>query len=90
MLILGIGPSLSQFFSGSLSDPTLELYQGDTLLQMNDNWKTDQRAEVEATHAQPSNDLESAIVRTLNPGATPRSCAAKATPPASESCKATI
>ncbi len=68
VLILGIGPSLSQFFSGSLSDPTLELYQGNTLLQMNDNWKTDQQAEVEATHAQPSNDLESAIVRTLDPG----------------------
>ncbi len=68
VLILGVGPSLSQFFSGSLSDPTLELYQGNTLLQMNDNWKTDQQAEVEATHAQPSNDLESAIVRTLAPG----------------------
>jgi hypothetical protein len=68
VLILGIGPSLAQFFSGSLSDPTLELYQGNTLLQMNDNWKTDQKAEVEATHAQPSNDLESAIVRTLDPG----------------------
>ena len=68
VLILGVGPSLSQFFNGSLSDPTLELYQGNTLLQMNDNWKTDQQAEVEATHAQPSNDLESAIVRTLAPG----------------------
>jgi N-acetylneuraminic acid mutarotase len=68
VLILGIGPSLSQFFSGSLADPTLELYQGNTLLQMNDDWKTDQQAEVEATGAQPSNDLESAIVRTLDPG----------------------
>jgi WD40 repeat protein len=68
VLILGIGPSLAQFFSGSLSDPTLELYQGDTLLQMNDNWKSDQQAEVEATGIPPSNDLESAIVRTLDPG----------------------
>ena len=68
VLILGIGPSLAQFFSGSLSDPTLELYQGNTLLQTNDNWKTDQQAEVEATGAQPSNELESAIVRTLDPG----------------------
>lgn len=67
VLILGIGPSLAQFFSGSLSDPTLELYQGDTLLQMNDNWKESQ-AEIEATGLQPSNDLESAIVRTLDPG----------------------
>ena len=68
VLILGIGPSLAQFFSGSLSDPTLELYQGNTLLQMNDNWKSDQQAEVEATGIPPSNDLESAIVRTLDPG----------------------
>jgi len=68
VLILGIGPSLAQFFSGSLSDPTLELYQGNTLLQMNDNWKIPAQAEIEATGLQPSNDLESAIVRTLNPG----------------------
>jgi hypothetical protein len=68
VLILGVGPSLAQFFSGSLADPTLELYQGNTLLQMNDNWKTDQQAEIEATGAQPSNELESAIVRTLDPG----------------------
>jgi hypothetical protein len=68
VLILGVGPSLSQYFSGSLADPTLELYQGNTLLQMNDNWKSDQQAEVEATGAQPSNELESAIVRTLDPG----------------------
>jgi hypothetical protein len=67
VIILGIGPSLSQFFSGALSDPTLELFQGDTLLQTNDNWKESQ-AEVEATGLQPSNDLESAIVRTLDPG----------------------
>ena len=67
VLILGIGPSLAQFFSGPLSNPTLELYQGNTLLQSNDDWKESQ-AEVQATGLQPSNDLESAIVRTLDPG----------------------
>ena len=67
VIILGVGPSLAQFFSGSLSDPTLELFQGNTLLQMNDNWKESQ-AEIQATGLQPSNDLESAIVRTLDPG----------------------
>jgi hypothetical protein len=67
VLILGIGPSLAQFFSGSLSNPTLELYQGNTLLQANDDWKESQ-AEIQATGLQPSNDLESAIVRTLDPG----------------------
>jgi PKD repeat protein len=68
VLIRGIGPSLSSFFSSALADPTLELYQGSTLLVMNDNWKTDQQAAIEATGIPPSNDLESAIVRTLTPG----------------------
>lgn len=68
MIIRGIGPSLSSFFGGVLADPTLELFQGGTLLAMNDNWKTDQRAEIEATGVPPTNDFESAIVRTLAPG----------------------
>jgi uncharacterized delta-60 repeat protein len=68
VIVLGIGPSLAQFFSGSLSNPTLELYQGDTLLQMNDDWKTDQQADIEATGLAPTNELESAVVRTLDPG----------------------
>ncbi len=68
VIILGVGPSLAQFFSGTLANPTLELHQGDTLLQTNDDWNTDQQAEIEATGLAPSNDLESAIVRTLDPG----------------------
>jgi hypothetical protein len=68
VIICGIGPSLSSFFSGALVDPTLELYQGSTLLMMNDNWRTDQEAEIEATGIAPTNDLESAIVRSLAPG----------------------
>jgi hypothetical protein len=51
----------------------LELHQGDTTLITNDNWKlksdgTSQQAEIEATTIPPANDLESAIVTTLNPG----------------------
>jgi hypothetical protein len=68
VIIRGIGPSLSSFFGGVLANPTLELFQGNTLLAMNDNWKTDQRAEIEATGLAPINDFESAIVRTLAPG----------------------
>ena len=68
LIIRGIGPSLSSFVSGTLADPTLELFQGSTLLTSNDNWKTDQQAEIEATGLAPANDLESAIVRTLAPG----------------------
>jgi hypothetical protein len=68
VIIRGIGPSLSSFFGGVLANPTLELFQGNTLLAMNDNWKTDQRAEIEATGLAPTNDFESAVVRTLAPG----------------------
>lgn len=52
----------------------MELHQGGTTLATNDNWKTkpagtSQQAEVAATTIAPTNDLESAIVRTLSPGA---------------------
>src|ERR1043166_2620571 len=68
VIIRGIGPSLSSFFPGALADPTLELFQGNTLLVMNDNWRTDQEAEIIATGIPPTDNLESAIVRTLTPG----------------------
>jgi hypothetical protein len=58
-----------------LSNPTLELHQGSTTLATNDNWKINdqtgqsQEAEIRATTIPPTNDLESALVATLNPGA---------------------
>jgi hypothetical protein len=72
VIIRGIGPSLSGV-NGTLADPVLELHRGDTTIATNDNWKlksdgTSQEAEVEATKVAPSNDSESAIVATLNPG----------------------
>jgi len=71
VIIRGIGPSLG--ITGKLSDPTLELRQGGTPLAANDNWKTkpdgsSQQGEIEATTIPPTNDSESAIVITLNPG----------------------
>ena len=72
VIVRGIGPSLTangQPLTGRLADPTLQLFQGNTLLATNDNWKETQQAEIEATTIPPSNDLESAIVRTLDPGA---------------------
>lgn len=69
VLVRAIGPSLSQV-SGALADPTLELRDGNgALLRSNDNWKDSQRAEIEATGIPPQNDLESAIVAALPPGA---------------------
>jgi hypothetical protein len=67
VIIRGIGPSLAQLFAGTLPNPTLELLQGSTSLATNDDWKTAQ-AEVESSGVPPTNDLESAIVRTLAPG----------------------
>lgn len=69
VIIRGIGPSLANTgLQGVMSDPTLELHQGNSTLGINDNWKEHQ-ADVEATSIPPSNDLESAIVMTLSPGA---------------------
>ena len=73
VIIRGIGPSLNGA-GVTLSDPTLELHQGNTTLVTNDNWKTrsdstSQQALIEATHLQPTNDSESAILMTLSPGA---------------------
>jgi hypothetical protein len=72
VIIRGIGPSLNGF-AGPLANPVLELHQDNTILAANDDWKVSstggsQQAEVEATTIPPTNDLESAIVVTLNPG----------------------
>jgi hypothetical protein len=67
VLIRGIGPSLTGV-GAPLSDPTLELHHGDTTIASNGNWK-EHKAEVQATTIPPTNDLESAIVATLDPGA---------------------
>ena len=74
VLIRGIGPSLNGV-GVTLSDPTLELHQPDGTVVTNDNWKINdqtglsQEADIRATTIPPTNDLESAIVTTLNPGA---------------------
>ena len=68
VIIRAIGPSLSEVFDGALRDTTLELYQDETLLAENDNWKDSQQQEIEETTIPPGDELESAIVRTLAPG----------------------
>jgi CSLREA domain-containing protein len=67
VLIRAIGPSLP--LAGVLADPTLELYQGTTLLESNDNWmdSPNKQAIIDST-IPPSNPLESAIVRSVPPG----------------------
>ncbi len=67
VIIRGIGPSLNGV-GITLQDPMLELHQGSSTIAINDDWRENQ-AEVEATTIPPTNDLESAIVATLAPGA---------------------
>jgi hypothetical protein len=70
VLIRAIGPSLSQFgLTDLLADPVLELHAQDgSVIMTNDNWKSSQKAEIEATGKAPENDLESAMVVPLDPG----------------------
>lgn len=71
VLIRAIGPSLTGFgIPNVLADPVLELHgPGPFATITNDNWKHTQAAEIQATGIPPTNDLESAIVGTLAPGA---------------------
>jgi uncharacterized repeat protein (TIGR01451 family) len=71
VFLRGIGPSLARFgLSDLLLDPVLEL-RGDSgaLILRNDNWKDDQRSQIEGTPFQPNDDRESVIVATLPPRA---------------------
>lgn len=73
VVVRGLGPSLtSSGMSGSslLQDPIIELRDSSgTLLQQNNNWKDDQRSQIEGGPFQPSDDRESVLLRTLAPGA---------------------
>ena len=67
-LVRAIGPSLPVV--GALQDPMLELYNNDgMIIASNDNWQSDQEAEIEATTLAPTNPAESASLNTLEPGA---------------------
>jgi hypothetical protein len=70
VIIRAIGPSLTGFgVPGALANPTLDLFQGNTLLFSNDDWNnSSQQAEIAASGLAPSQMLESAIIWTLLPG----------------------
>ena len=74
LILRAIGPSLQADGApvpGRLEDPRLELFQQDNPvpLEENDNWvdSPNKQAIIDST-VPPNNDLESAIVRTLDPG----------------------
>jgi hypothetical protein len=71
VLLRGMGPSLvNAGLSDVLQDPVLELRSANgSVILMNDNWKDTQRSLIEGTPFQPTDDRESVIVVTLDPGA---------------------
>ena len=72
ILLRAIGPSLAPGVPDPLADTVLELHgPGAFVTILNDNWRDDpaQEAAIIATGIPPTNNLESAIDTTVNPGA---------------------
>ncbi len=67
VIVRAIGPSLP--VPGKLADPTLEIVdQNGVMIDSNDNWRSDDEAEIIASSVPPSNDLEAAVIGTVPPG----------------------
>ena len=71
VIVRAIGPSLTALgVAGALQNPTLELVNAaGSTIGSNDNWRSDQQAEISASGLAPENDAEAALIRTLAPGA---------------------
>jgi glucose/arabinose dehydrogenase len=71
VIVRGLGPSLTQSnVPDALADPILELHgPSGALITSNDNWRETQKTEIVNSQLAPTNDLESAIIQTLQPGA---------------------
>jgi len=71
VMIRAMGPSLATLgVSPALANPSVQLLSGSTLLASNDDWKTNANAaQIMATGIPPTDDLESALLVRLEPGA---------------------
>lgn len=68
VIVRGLGPLLP--VNANLADPTLELHDSfGGVVAGNDNWRDTQQDELKATTIPPTNDYDSAIVKSLAPGA---------------------
>jgi hypothetical protein len=71
-LIRALGPTLAQSpfnIAGVLTDPTLMLVDANgSVVASNDDWKSSQESEIQATGLAPPNDKEAAILTPLPPG----------------------
>ena len=70
VVIRALGPSLgANGIADTLADPSLELYNDHgTRIYANDDWRSDQAQQIAATSLAPTDDRESAIIATLQPG----------------------
>jgi hypothetical protein len=72
VVVRGLGPTLGQNpfnVPNALANPQLEIRNADgSLLQANDDWKTTQQTQIQATGLAPPSDLEAAILGMLSPG----------------------
>ena len=70
VVLRGLGPSLVPFdIADFLPDPVLELRRSNgSLIIRNNDWKDNQRGQIEGTPFEPKDDRESVIVATLQPG----------------------
>ncbi len=70
VILRAIGPSLAAFgIANPLPDPVIELHASDqSLITSNDNWKETNEGEIAASGLAPTDDLESALITTLEPG----------------------
>jgi hypothetical protein len=72
ILVRALGPTLAQApfnINGNLTDPTLMLVDANgTVVASNDDWKSSQQNEIQATGLAPPNDREAAILITLPTG----------------------
>jgi DNA-binding beta-propeller fold protein YncE len=71
IILRALGPSLRRAgVPSALLDTILELHDGNgATVAQNDDWRSDQAQEITATGVPPIDNRESAIVRTLAPGA---------------------
>jgi hypothetical protein len=70
VILRAIGPDLAEKgVAGSLADPVIELHNANgVLLASNDNWRSNQEAEIMATGVAPHDDRDAAILRALAAG----------------------
>jgi hypothetical protein len=70
VVVRALGPSLSAHgIAGALANPILELYNDHgTRIYVNDDWRSNQSAQISAASLAPGDDRESAIIATLPPG----------------------